>query len=257
MIRSSKNPSAGGGTFRQRYEVKYRVNEFQAAAIRAFISPFVAPDKLGGPKGEYGINSIYLDSPDLKLFRSSATGEKNRIKLRIRSYTEAAEDLAFLEVKRRKDQTIGKTRAGLAKPHLPALLGNSMLEMSEWGVERPKDRSALLEFARLTRRFEARPCTAVRYDREAYAGRFSDSVRITFDRNLACLPCPAYSPDIWRYDDRWLAVPHLGIVLEIKFNNAFPAWVRDLVERFDLLRESVSKYVLCVLALREKNMLIR
>lgn len=85
----------------QRFEAKYILTEAAAQAIISYIQPYVHPD----PHGRiYPINSCYLDSDDLKLYWSSEMGEKNRFKLRVRSYSEKPEAPLFLEIKRRVDQ---------------------------------------------------------------------------------------------------------------------------------------------------------
>jgi hypothetical protein len=40
------------------------------------------------------------------------------------------------------------------------------------------------------------------------------------------------------------------VIFEVKFTNTFPEWVADAIRRFQLVRQSVSKYALCVDALR-------
>lgn len=239
-------------TFRQRFEAKYRVTELQAHAIRSYIAPFVFPDRLGGPDGAYPVNSMYLDSLDRKLYRGSIQGEKNRVKLRIRSYTQSPSDHTFVEIKRRTDQIISKQRGIVPKPLLTAFLCGESGELPDTSPL-VNDPIALQNFLRLMSAYNAKPCAMVRYDREAYVGRSGNGVRITFDRRLTALSCPEYHPDIWRFDDRWTAVNGVGTILEIKFNYAFPEWVHDLVERFSLQRESVSKYVLCLMALKRQG----
>lgn len=243
------------GTFRQRFEAKYRLNEFQAQAIRTCMAPFVVPDRLGGPRGDYPVNSLYLDSPDLRLFRGSKRGEKNRIKLRVRSYTQSPEDEAYLEIKRRVDQTIGKERADLPKMWLPHLFAGNSVAMSDAGIESPREREGFVHFRRLMESYQARPFAFIRYDREAYVGRMGDSVRITFDRRLCVRRCVAYQRGDWAEQRDWFPFFGDAVVLEIKFNNAFPRWVQDLIIRFNLLRDSVSKYVLGVLALQQNGRL--
>ena len=84
----------------QRFEAKYVIGELQAEAITHYIKPFVEPDPHAP---EYPVTSLYLDSPDLALYQSSDMGEKNRFKLRVRSYDDAPRSPLFLEVKQRID----------------------------------------------------------------------------------------------------------------------------------------------------------
>ena len=74
------------------------------------------------PTRQYLISSLYLDSPDLRLHRRSEYGEKNRFKLRLRSYSDEPDDPVFFEIKRRTDQIIRKERAKVRREHVPRLL---------------------------------------------------------------------------------------------------------------------------------------
>jgi hypothetical protein len=44
----------------------------------------------------------------------------------------------------------------------------------------------------------------------------------------------------------WRALDTIPAVLEVKFTDAFPFWVRRLIDRFELTRISLAKYVACV-----------
>ena len=96
-----------------RYEFKYIVTECRAAAVRDFIRSYLEPDPYADPEqgNSYFLSSLYLDTPDLALYRQTATGEKNRFKLRIRFYDNDPESPALLELKRRVTDTVLKDRA--------------------------------------------------------------------------------------------------------------------------------------------------
>jgi len=40
-----------------------------------------------------------------------------------------------------------------------------------------------------------------------------------------------------------------GIVLELKFTDRFPNWMRQMVQTFNLFRTSMAKYVTCAMAM--------
>ncbi len=112
-----------------RYEMKYLIDEIRAAGIVRYIRPFLQPDRYSKLQrgGMYPIVSLYLDAPDLQLCRESLTGVKNRFKLRIRSYTDEPEYPRFLEIKRRINQVIFKSRARVTDRDVPILLGGRSL----------------------------------------------------------------------------------------------------------------------------------
>ena len=77
--------------------------------------------------------------------------------------------------------------------------------------------------------------------------RAADQLRVTFDRQIQGAT----------FDGRMGLAPPVagvaakvnGVVLEIKFVDRFPQWMRDLVSAFNLQRCSMPKYVHCVDAL--------
>ena len=94
-LRSGAKTGKGAGKLTDellacRYEFKYRISESKAAAIEQFIKPYLYLDhycKLQ-PSSTYPIVTLYLDSQGLRLCRQTLEGNKNRFKLRIRSYTD-------------------------------------------------------------------------------------------------------------------------------------------------------------------------
>ncbi len=239
-------------TLPQRFEAKYRVNAVQAEALKAAMAPFVSPDPHAEQGASYPVTSLYLDSPDLALFRSSAAGEKDRIKLRVRTYSARPEALVFLETKRRFDQIISKARVKVPRALVPKILSGGCLSHEQCASPDMTSRFELGRFRDLMTRLHASPCAGVRYMREAYVGG-ENGLRITFDTELACLPCAGYSEAMWTGDYRWERLAGQNTILEIKFTERSPAWVQDLIQRFHLVRESVSKYVICVLALKRRG----
>ena len=104
-----------------RFEMKYVIDEIKAAGIVRYIRPFLQMDRYSKlqRRGMYPIVSLYLDSAELRLCRESLTGQKNRFKLRIRSYTDEPKYPRFFEIKRRMNQVIIKSRAQVADADVP------------------------------------------------------------------------------------------------------------------------------------------
>ncbi len=241
-----------------RYEFKYVVTEAVAARAREFFRPHVTPDpytaESNDPTG-YLVCSLYLDSPNLDLYGQTCQGSKNRFKLRVRIYDDDPESPAFLEIKRRDDGVIKKkraavTRAGASKILLGAAPSPSFFHAASGSSTQAYD--AMLDFCRLRDQISARGCTYVQYQREAYGSRDSNKVRVTFDRSLEggeYLPSSAL-----KLPDRCQQPSVDGVVLELKFTDRFPTWMRDLVQSFQLERTSVAKYCKCVEELRIQSL---
>ena len=86
----------------QRFELKYIIKEDVARAVRDFVSGYLEIDEYGAtlPNFSYPVHSLYLDSDDLHLYRTTINGDKNRFKLRLRFYDNRSEAPIFFEIKR-------------------------------------------------------------------------------------------------------------------------------------------------------------
>jgi hypothetical protein len=89
-------------TLYSRYECKYIVSPLILSALRAFVEPFLEPDPYAAAHADlhYTICSLYFDSDDLCLYEQTVAGDKDRFKLRVRTYDDT-DSLAFFEIKRR------------------------------------------------------------------------------------------------------------------------------------------------------------
>jgi SPX domain protein involved in polyphosphate accumulation len=220
------------------------VSERQVEHLRDCISPFVRPDEFAPQRGlpRYPVCSLYLDSDDLQLYSQTAAGEKQRFKLRVRTYDDDPTSAAFLEVKQRDGDLVHKRRAAVERKTALALLDGAS---PDWAaLERLGCLDDVQYFRHDVERSGARPVVRIRYAREAYESTFNEPVRITIDTEVA--HCPTFTPELGHERGRFRATPLPGAVLEIKFTDRFPRWVRELVHAFGLERRSVAKYVLSV-----------
>jgi hypothetical protein len=233
-----------------RYERKYLVTPQVADAVQKFAACYLVPDEhmAGHDADGYRICSLYLDTPQLALYRQSTEGVKNRYKLRIRFYDELESSPAFLEIKRRATDTVHKLRATVSKPAAARLLRGGQLGHSDLLSGGDASHRALEEFCQACNRLNAIGVAFVNYRRAAYVSQSAESVRVTFDRQIVghgyypgCgLATPAeQSPPVTQ-----------GVVVELKYNGRAPRWMHDLVTTFGLQRLSFPKYVRCVDALQ-------
>jgi len=239
------NNNSGDPSFRlRRYECKYLVSEALARDIARSIRPFmdVDPHAAGSADCSYEIASVYLDAPDLRLFRETQEGLKKRIKLRIRRYSECDDAPAFVEIKRRYDRLVLKGRARLGKDAVAAMLSGGVPDTSALAGG---ELACFEEFMAWVARWIAQPVVWVRYRREAYVGAQDPDVRITLDRDLVCAPSEGVSCRLPDCD--WHSLEAGGVVLELKFTGSYPSWMSRLVQRFDLRQRSYSKYCNAVL----------
>jgi hypothetical protein len=228
-----------------RTELKYLVPEAHLGALRAAVAPFVAldPYERGYEGRGYTVRSIYLDTAGLRYYEEKQAGLKTRLKLRIRAYnTPAGDDPVFLEIKRKDETTVSKDRVPVPFADLEPLFATGDLAACL-----PAD-AAVQERARRffyhVYGYQLRPTSLTVYEREAFAGRFDPTLRITFDRNLRGKAYPSWA-DLGR--EAGLAYVHPGcFIVEVKFNTRFPEWLRPVLGRYGLRQQSLSKYGLCL-----------
>jgi len=244
--------------------MKYVVDEDRAAAITKFIRLHLQPSAYNRWAKVPGqpIVSLYFDSPGLLLFRQSAAGEKNRIKLRIRFYDNDWHHPAFLEVKRRVSDVICKERAMISREGVQRLLLGGWPHATHWPdvahlFRGHRELGAYYRFWELSHRLGARGMVFVSYLREAYESPTDEKLRVTLDRDihstvydglgLLLLPERGIPP---RYSAPPYNLPRNGVVLEMKYDVRPPRWMIELVQKFNLERRPVSKFWMCMDAAR-------
>lgn len=229
----------GNGDIRSRYELKYRISESKAVVIAQFIKPYLHLDRYCKlqPKGSYPVVSLYLDSGNLQLCRQSLEGQKNRFKLRIRSYSDEQNYPHFFEIKRRIDNVIIKTRTRVTKDNVAPLISGLSGPLQDIS----SDGETLKQFQLYVNSISARPVVRVRYLRQAYEDDSDSRVRVTFDRNLCYNVTSA--AEVGLDGQGWRRFSFNSVILEVKFTARYPAWLGRMVGYFDLRRQSVSKYV--------------
>lgn len=229
----------------QRREYKYFTDEGTAIALSESLRPFCTLDAHAArrPDRRYTIDSLYFDTPGLALYEANYRELVDRFKLRVRRYPQAPAGPVFLEVKRRADDAILKTRGRVALERWAEVVQRCALE----GVD-PAERGAVERFCALVHTYGAGPVTLVRYEREAWISQIDGYARVTIDRLVRSQRWEELSfavhPTNWRANDSGLLQNTLQsmAIVELKFTSAVPRWMMHLVQRFDLVRHSFSKY---------------
>jgi hypothetical protein len=229
--------------FLARYEFKYLIPPGRISELRALTRSFCVPDAFGDA-GTYEVNSLYLDDVRWTTAKMTLDGVRDRFKARIRCYTWQPDDPVYCELKDRVGTTILKQRALVARSSIDGLLGGVLPESGTFTAEKESHQTDLETFRARMDHLDLRPRLWVRYQREAYGSPYGDGGRLTFDSSLE-VQAPEherpYEPD----HDQWQSVPWDGppVMVEMKFNGAFPRWMLQLVQGFELTRISGSKYV--------------
>lgn len=225
-----------------RYEFKYLIPWEQIPVIRQWAQTFCEPDPYG-VDGRYDVNSLYLDTTDWLLARQTLEGQRNRYKLRMRTYGWTEEDPVFLELKGRVGTSIVKQRALVSRPTAVHISQGDITEEPLRALK-SSHQDDFVRFCNRVDRMDMRPRLWVRYQREAYGSTYGDNARLTFDTSLEVQIPPMDTPFV-PDPEQWQSVPLEGghQILEMKFNGAFPMWMLRLVHSLGLERVSSSKYV--------------
>ncbi len=222
----------------QRFEIKYLIPESLATEVRDYVRPYLELDEFAGEDFSYDIHNIYLDSDALDTYEATVKGEKDRFKLRVRYYDDSEKSPVFVEVKRRFNEVIRKSRCRLPKSEIAPFLGGQLPESAL--VSGEKDWRSLEDFYGLMQTLGAKPKSHVAYRREAWVSTENNSFRVTMDRHVRSEPYFEPVPKTWMKDP--VVVFGQDVVLELKFLNRFPDWMRDLVRSFNLSRSGGAKY---------------
>ena len=229
-------------TLFSRYECKYLLSPLAVPELRHFLSPFMRPDRFAAirPGNRYPICSLYLDGEDLPLYQQTVGGEKNRYKLRVRTYSDREDTPVFLEVKRKVNNIVQKRRARIERRRLVPFLSRAAADFAERDALGVDDDLGYFDAHR--DRIDAKPVVKIRYLREAYESNADEPVRVTIDTEL--MHAAEFNSDVSHSSGRWVTTPVEGVIVEIKYTELCPYWVRDMVRFFDLKQQPVPKYVL-------------
>jgi SPX domain protein involved in polyphosphate accumulation len=207
--------------------------------LQGYLEPFVELDPFAArrPSGRYEISSIYLDTDRFRLCDETLGGQRDRYKLRIRAYTDRPDDPVFFEVKTRRDRKIAKQRARVRRADMFKLFQTGELSTANMSSREVGFYDA---FVAKMRWIDAHPKVIVRYEREAYHGKYDDEVRVTFDRQIRGMAVGELAP--FFAEGMWNHVESRRVVVELKFNGKYPPWLAAAIRLFRLERISYSKY---------------
>lgn len=234
-----------------RYENKYLIPEELTGRIRDYIAFYCSPDS-HSPTGDgfYDVNTLYFDTVNLTFFQDTLSMAYARIKPRIRYFGNLPTDYLWLEVKRRVENVIWKSREKIPFDNYPAILdvADPPAHENHSGGRWRKGRT-LDSFRNLIDAYRAIPIIHVAYRRESYVSDVDDYLRITFDRRLTArmargsVELPTNREDFHPFDDSETCQhPHSPVILEIKCEKKFPRWVLELVQCFSITQRGFSKY---------------
>ena len=213
----------------RREEKKYLIAPDQYAGFMKMTGERFQTDKYGRST----VCSVYYDTPDYLLIRSSLEKPVYKEKLRLRSYgVPSGNSKVFLELKKKYKGIVYKRREALA-------LGEAESCLS--GGEPPGESQIMREIDWVLNGAYGKlvPAAFIACRRTAVYAKEAPSLRLTFDGDLR-----------FRTDGLSLAAGDYGApllpegryVMEIKTDLAMPLWLSRALDRLQIYPTSFSKY---------------
>jgi len=218
-----------------RHEFKYYINYIEYHSLRSRLKHLLQCDKYANDKGEYHIRSLYFDDVHNSALYEKQAGVLSRKKFRIRIYN-ISDNVIKLEKKSRIGQFINKTSATLTRHQYEDIVAE------RYDFLKASDNKLFNELYFHIKATKLIPDVIVDYTREAYTLPLSN-IRITFDKNMKT---GLYSKDLFNKN-----IPTVDVlerpwhVLEIKYDNFLPDYLRAILQISSSQRFAISKFVIC------------
>lgn len=220
---------------RLRHEYKYYINSFTYHVLRERIKQVLKKDPNMVDDEGYLISSLYFDDIFHSAEIEKKAGTRFRKKYRIRLY-DHSDNLIKLECKSKFNHYIAKEWAHLSREEYDSILGGEY----EFLLDRKEEICKRLYVNHTSKML--RPVNVVEYKREAYIHEYGN-VRITFDKNISA---SVGNVDVFSSDYDVVQVPLQDMmVLEVKYDDYIPDYIRKIVHSDRMMKCAISKYVMC------------
>ncbi|MCM1267663.1 MAG: polyphosphate polymerase domain-containing protein [Bacteroidales bacterium] len=219
---------------RCRNEWKYCCTVNDAKIISNRLTALLDKDSYGND-GKYEVHSLYFDDHKDSATRENDAGVSKRFKYRIRYYNEQYQ-MMRLECKEKTGGLCYKESCLITPEDYRKILEGAVEELF-WQTEDPLLQKFCIRC--MTRKLE--PKAIIDYERTAYVEE-STNIRITLDNNISV------SNDFSNFMDgdymRYPIQEKEQSVLEVKFDDILPGYIRHMVTNRHLIQTAFSKYCL-------------
>ena len=185
-------------------------------------------------EGRYVIHSLYFDDFKNNALYDTEEGLSSRFKWRIRYYNS---DLNYisLEKKEKKEGKCHKKSCKLSLEEYKKIIDGNIINLLY-----KTDKEVLKELIKDMMIYDYKPKIIVDYERIAYVEEITN-VRITFDMKIST------SYEIDRFldgDYNKVYLQENGYnVLEVKFDDILPSYIKKIIESYGFRKTSFSKYL--------------
>lgn len=218
-----------------RHEYKYLISSAQASVLEMRMRGMLQPDPHADESGAYQIKSLYFDDSEDTCFFENENGTDPRSKFRIRCYNHSLERIS-LEKKSKMRGMTKKESCFISKEVCEILMGGRDLRLGEGLDGTQKFLLSQLKLRRL------RPKVIVSYERKPFVCPIGN-VRVTFDRKLSS----SSAVESFLKEELPLrpALATGSCILEVKWDEILPSYVRQALSTGTLQWSGCSKYYLC------------
>ena len=219
-----------------RNEWKYSLSNQELSLLKSRISEVMEIDPHTPSKGRYVIHSLYFDDYKDTSVYTTDSGLSKRLKWRIRYYDE---DLNYIVLERKEkiSSRCHKKSCKLSMEEYEAIVSGNITD-----IVYDTKKKLIQELARDMMLYDYRPKVIVDYERIAYVEEITN-VRITLDMKISA----AYDFDNFLTND-YISFPvqeSLYNVLEVKFDDILPSYIKNIVESYSFNQLAFSKYYYC------------
>ena len=183
--------------------------------------------------GRYLIHSLYFDDYKDTSVYTTNSGLSKRFKWRIRYYEDDL-DYIVLERKEKINSRCHKKSCKLTLTEYDKIISGNITD-----IVYDTNKELLKELARDMLIYDYRPKVIVDYERIAYVEEITN-VRITFDMKISA----SYELEHFLDGDytKFYIQDTGENVLEVKFDDILPSYIRNIVESYGFNQTSFSKY---------------
>ena len=219
-----------------RYEQKYIIDREIFEKVIKIMDAHMILDRYNIDHNPYTIANIYYDTDDDYLVRKSLSKPEYKEKLRLRAYGVPSIDTkVFLEIKKKYRGIVNKRRTVLTLSEAYGFLDSAT-------APEPKDYMNLQvvkEIEYFLQVYSLKPKVYLAYDRIAYFEKDNNDLRISFDQNIRTR---RYDLDLSKGDYGENLINGEVYLMEIKTSKAMPLWLTDMLTRYNIKKQSFSKY---------------
>ncbi len=216
-----------------RHEFKHEITEFDYLMLKSRLQCTIFPDK-NGDNGKYKIRSLYFDNIFDMALREKIDGVNHREKFRIRSY-DLNNDFIRLEKKSKINGLCNKVSARMTEEEVRRLIDGDIDFMEHHEQQLLRELHLKMKLTGLL------PKTIVDYTREAFTYP-AGNVRITLDSDIRT---GLSSIDFLNSECPTITAGDKVIILEVKWDEYIPDFIRDMVQLHGRKSAAFSKYAAC------------